>query len=301
MLFGLRDHIVAYIVGGICCAISVILSFVLILRHRQNWSNPRQQQLITLIIIMVPLFAVDSYIGLIDMKASESMILFLDSVKECYEAVVISSFLSLMYAMVGIEEISTKDKKKNDDDKVSIKIPKKINGRHIHQTFPFNYFMDDFELNIKTINTLQLWTNQFVYIRPIISILCLYLCITDQFSNFWYWTTTIILNLSITLAVTALIMFYHSFEHELAPHRALAKFLCIKGVVFFAFWQSIILQVLEYYEIVHADKWYTEEQVAEAIQNLLICIEMGLLFAPIHSYAFPYSPYKQIKQSKKKE
>ena len=105
MIFGIRDHIIAYIVGGICCAVSVLLSSVLIFRHRQNWANPRQQQLITLIILMVPLFAIDSYIGLLDMRASESMVLFLDSVKECYEAVVISSFLSLMYTMVGIEEV----------------------------------------------------------------------------------------------------------------------------------------------------------------------------------------------------
>ncbi len=59
------------------------------------------------------------------------------------------------------------------------------------------------------------------------------------------------------------------------------------------------MQILEYYGIVHSDRWYTEEQVAEAIQNLLICIEMGLLFAPVHSYAFPYAPYE--KQGKKKE
>mmetsp|Transcript_32792 Transcript_32792/g.28761 ORF Transcript_32792/g.28761 Transcript_32792/m.28761 type:complete len:208 (+) Transcript_32792:2-625(+) len=204
-----------------------------------------------------------------------------------------------MYSMVGIEEISN-DKKKTDDN-ASIKIPKKIQGRHIHQTFPLNYFMKDFELDVKTINTLQFWTTQFVYIRPVISIFCLYLCITDKYTNFWYWTITIILNLSITLAVTALIMFYHAFEHELAEHRALAKFLCIKGVVFFAFWQGIILQVLEHYEIVHADRWYTEEQVAEAIQNLLVCIEMGLLFAPVHSYAFPYSPYEEQKKKNDKK
>lgn len=221
MLFGIRDHIIAYYIGGICTALSVLLSSFLIYKHRQNWTNPRQQQLIIYIILMVPLFAIDSYIGLLDMKASETMILFLDSIKECYEAVVIASFLSLMYSMVGIQE-NTKNTKKNDD-KTNIKIPKAIEGRHIHQTFPLNYFMDDFELNIKTINTLQTWTQQFVYIRPIISVLCLYLCINDRFNNIWYWITTIILNISITLAVTALIMFYHAFEHELEKHRALAK------------------------------------------------------------------------------
>merc|ERR1719474_2496891 len=101
-------------------------------------------------------------------------------------------------------------------------------------------------------------------------------------------------------------MFYHSFETELAPNQALLKFLCIKGVVFFAFWQGILLEVLEHFGIVHADRWYTQSEVAEAIQNLLICIEMGLLFAPVHSYAFPVSAYRKKamgkdKASKKKD
>lgn len=73
-------------------------------------------------------------------------------------------------------------------------------------------------------------------------------------------------------------------------------------MVFFAFWQLIILEIFEHYKIVHSDRWYTEEQVADAIQNLLICVEMGLLFAPVHSYAFPFSPYqKQVKNNKTKK
>jgi len=275
----------------------------LIYRHRQNWTRPREQQLIVYIILMVPLFAVSSCVGLMNMHASESMIMLLESTKECYEAVVISSFLSLMLRMVGID---TNNAKKNDDaTSPSISIPKSLRGRHIHQTFPLNLFMKDFELNEKSVSTLRLWTVQFVYVRPIISVLSLYLQMNGYFDAFWYWTTTVVLNASITLAVTALIMFYHAFEHELAEHRTLAKFLCIKGVVFFAFWQGIALQVLEHFEVVHADRWYTEEEVAEAIQNLLICMEMGLLFAPVHAYAFPLTAYRpkkgKDKVSKKKD
>ena len=221
MLFGIRDHIIAYFVGASCTLISIGFSAHLIHKHLQNWTNPPQQRLIIAIILMVPLFAVDSCIGLFEMHASETLILFLDSIKECYEAVVISSFLSLMYLMVGIKEGG--DPKKDDDATDSMQIPKSVLGRQIHQSFPFNYFMDDFEVNSQTLQQLHYWTIQFVYTRPILSVLMLYLTWNEQFDNTWYWTTTVILNSSVTMAVTALIMFYHSFEHELAPYQALAK------------------------------------------------------------------------------
>ena len=250
-----------------------------------NWTHKIEQRSIVIIILMVPLFGINSYVGLLDMKASETMIMILDSIKECYEAVVIKEFLILMYSLMGIK----------DGDS----IPKNIRGKHIHQVFPLKYFMKDFTLNENTISTLKIWCDQFVYLRPIMSILSLYLQLTNRYDNH-YWTITIILNISITLAVTALLMFFHAFEDELKQHRTLSKFLCIKGVVFFAFWQGIILQILEYINIVHSDMWYTQTEVADAIQNLLICLEMGFIFAPAHMYAFTCQSYKAIKDTKKK-
>ena len=67
-------------------------------------------------------------------------------------------------------------------------------------------------------------------------------------------------------------------------------------MVFFAFWQGIVLEILEYFAIVHSDMWYSESQVAMAIQNLLVTIEMGLLFAPLHKHAFDYSFYVSNKK-----
>lgn len=57
------------------------------------------------------------------------------------------------------------------------------------------------------------------------------------------WTFTIILNLSFYVAMYSLVIFYHVFAKELKPHNPLAKFICIKGIVFFSFWQVQIVSL----------------------------------------------------------
>lgn len=57
------------------------------------------------------------------------------------------------------------------------------------------------------------------------------------YPNWLSWIFTIILNISVSLALYSLVVFYHVFAKELAPHNPLAKFMCIKGIVFFCFWQ----------------------------------------------------------------
>ena len=74
-------------------------------------------------------------------------------------------------------------------------------------------------------------------IRPVCSILMIALQIIGFYPSWLSWTFTIVLNLSVSLALYSLVVFYHVFAKELAPHNPLAKFLCIKGIVFFCFWQ----------------------------------------------------------------
>lgn len=92
-------------------------------------------------------------------------------------------------------------------------------------------------LDHRTLRLLKYWTWQFVIIRPICSILMITLQLLGFYPSWLSWTFTIILNISVSLALYSLVVFYHVFAKELAPHNPLAKFLCIKGIVFFCFWQ----------------------------------------------------------------
>lgn len=92
-------------------------------------------------------------------------------------------------------------------------------------------------LNHQTLRLLKNWTWQFVVIRPICSVLMIALQVIGIYPSWLSWTFTIILNLSFSLAMYSLVIFYHVFAKELEPHKPLSKFICIKGIVFFCFWQ----------------------------------------------------------------
>ena len=45
-------------------------------------------------------------------------------------------------------------------------------------------------------------------------------------------------------ALYCLVLFYKGLRHELAPMKPVAKFLSVKALVFFSFWQSIVIALL---------------------------------------------------------
>ncbi len=85
------------------------------------------------------------------------------------------------------------------------------------------------------------------------------------------------------------------------------KFLCIKGILFFSFWQSIAISILtntgaisqsafRHFRLPHIPDTFTvgpytdPEHIALAITDFLICFEMPF-FAVAHSFAFSHTDY----------
>lgn len=82
--------------SGLCTMASMHFTSQLIGQHLFYWKNPSQQKLIIIIICMAPLYAMTSFCGLAEIKGSEVLFTFLHSIKECYEALVRGSILSLV-------------------------------------------------------------------------------------------------------------------------------------------------------------------------------------------------------------
>lgn len=237
---------------------------------------------------MAPIYGVTSYVALVDFMGSAVFFTFLESIKECYEALVIAQFLGLLYSYLNIS-IS-----KNI-------VPDGIKGREIHHTFPMTYFQPHtVRLDHRNLTLLKNWTWQFVYIRPVCSILMIVLQKYDLYPSWVSWTFTIVLNLSVSLALYSLVIFYHVFAKELAPHNPLGKFLCIKGVVFFCFWQGLVLNFLVSAGVIRSHHhWLDVEHIQEGYQNMLVCVEM-VIFSIIQGFAYPATPYSGGAKSKPK-
>jgi len=61
----LQLHQIAWIIGGICGFAACVISLFTIVRHLQNYSNPRIQVFIVRIILMIPIYTIDSYLSLL--------------------------------------------------------------------------------------------------------------------------------------------------------------------------------------------------------------------------------------------
>ena len=69
-----------------------------------------------------------------------------------------------------------------------------------------------------------------------------------------------------------LVLFYMVTKEELLPFNPIPKFLCIKAVILFAFWQGIIIAVLVWLGIIHGneDFGWTDRDVSTMISLTFI-------------------------------
>jgi len=110
-----------------------------------------------------------------------------------------------------------------------------------------------------------------------------------SFNKFYVWSI-IIVNCSQCWALYCLVLFYMELKEELAPINPLGKFLVVKAVVFFSWWQQIIVTCLATFHMIEPFLDYSSEDVAKGYQNLLIVVEM-FLYAICHRVVFSYMDF----------
>ena len=108
-----------------------------------------------------------------------------------------------------------------------------------------------------------------------------------KFANLWI---TIITNVSLTFALTAILYFYQALKTHLASSRPLSKLAAFKGIIFFNFLTVIIFLILDSTGVLHPTATLTYADTKVGIPTLISSLIM-IPFSIFFHYAYTYRPY----------
>lgn len=138
---------------------------------------------------------------------------------------------------------------------------------------------------------------EYVQLKPILAIVTMILKAVGKYNegNFkatsGYLYIAIVYNISICVALWSLAMFWVCINDDIKAFRPMPKFLCVKGILFFSFWQSIFISILVSSGLIKKLGPYTDiEHISVGLTDLLVCLEMPI-FAVAHMYAFAASDF----------
>ncbi|XP_065162195.1 transmembrane protein 184B isoform X1 [Atheta coriaria] len=258
-----------------------------IYHHLRWYTNPAEQRWIVRILFIVPIYGTYSWISLLFFN-SESYYVYFFTVRDCYEAFVIYNFLSLCYEYLGGEG----------------NIMSEIRGKPIKSSCIYGTCcLTGKTYTIGFLRFCKQATLQFCLVKPLMAFVIIFLQAFGHYHDGdWspdggYLYTTIIYNISISLALYGLFLFYFATRDLLTPFEPVLKFCTVKSVIFLSFWQGVGLAMLEKAEVISPiiDSNGTRTSagtVSAGYQNFLICIEMFAAAVALR-YAFPHRVYVQ--------
>ena len=208
---------------------------------------------------------------------------FLDPIRDIYEAFTIYTFFQLLINYIGGERA----------------LIIQTHGRApVQHLWPMNHVLPKVDISDPhTFLAIKRGILQYAWLKPILALAAIIMKATGTYKEGYisvesgYFWSGIIYNISVTLSLYALGLFWVCMHQDLQPFRPVPKFLCIKLIIFASYWQGFFLGILFWLGAIPDNvQGYTSDNLAAAIQDALICVEMPI-FAVAHWYAFSWHDF----------
>lgn len=237
-----------------CTLAAVVIACSAVVQHLKNYRKPLDQRCIVRILFMLPLFASSAHANLYAPRLLAETV---NVTSELYEAFVIYTFYTYLTVLLGGERAIIYN--------ATGRAPVRVLGMRVDVSDPQVY--------VRIKRSIM----QFCYARPVVALLAV-LTRNTSLSI----VVTVFYNISITLALNALMVFYACLKPDLAPYRVVLKFLSIKSVVFFSYWQGLAVAICAHFHLM--------TNSLETVKYSLLCVE-AVPIACLHYKAFPCSDY----------
>ncbi|KAI3549595.1 hypothetical protein CSPX01_02246 [Colletotrichum filicis] len=280
------------IVAGVAALIATFLSAIRMLPippalplqrkltpSRKNYRKPLLQRYVVRILLMVPIYSISSWTSMVSIKASS----FLDPVRDIYEAFTIYTFFQLLINYLSGERA----------------LIIMTHGREpVSHLWPMHHVLPRVDISDPhTFLAIKRGILQYAWLKPILALATVIMKATDTYQEGYigvesgYLWSGIIYNLSVTISLYSLGLFWVCMHDDLLPFRPVPKFLCVKLIIFASYWQGFFLSILVWLGAIPDNvEGYSPDNLAAAIQDALICIEMPA-FAIAHWYAFSWHDF----------
>ncbi|KAI1170203.1 DUF300 domain protein [Nemania sp. FL0916] len=267
------------IVAGVFALSATIVSIVSIWFQLKNYRKPLLQRYVARILLMVPIYSISSWVSMVSLKAAS----FLDPIRDIYEAFTIYTFFQLLINYL-------------DGERALIIM---THGRApVNHLWPLNHVLRKVDISDPhTFLAIKRGILQYAWLKPLLALAAIVMKATGIYKEGYigvssgYLWSGIIYNISVTVSLYSLGLFWVCMHDDLLPFRPIPKFLCIKLIIFASYWQGFLLSILVWLGAIPDDvPEYTPDNLAAAIQDALICVEMPI-FALAHWYAFSWHDY----------
>jgi len=256
--------------------------------------------------LMVPIYSVESYMAL--QADDKDAVIVWETLRETYEAYVIYCFVRYLISGLAQESAKKREKKSEheSEDESCLRAMEAKDAHHGEHMAGFQYCLRPWIMGEEFFVKVKLGTMAYVWTRLLCTLLTIVLNALDLYdegnlgnAKAGYLWCTILLTSTQTWALYVLALFYHAMGDDLSPLKPFCKFISVKAVVFFSFWQSIVVVLLSRMGMIPHESDDRSQFNSAQIQDLLICYEM--FAASVAMYvAFPADKNGEEKDSKNK-